>query len=142
MEMEKTLEQIMEHPLAKVREFHEEMKAEMRTIQADTDVTLKEMKANQLEMIANMDAWKEGMEVCVGKLEANRKKSDAVVEHHEVPNEEAAVETTGTWKGRCEDQGQTVGSQNPLKRQTKDNVVQGAPKGRMFEKGSQAQPTT
>jgi hypothetical protein len=50
----------MEHPVAKVREFHEQMKAEMRTIQA-----------NQQEMIVNMDVWKEGMEACVGKLEAN-----------------------------------------------------------------------
>jgi hypothetical protein len=44
--MEKTMEQIMEHLLAKVGEFHEEMKAEMRTNQANMDATIKEIKAN------------------------------------------------------------------------------------------------
>jgi hypothetical protein len=38
-----------------------------------------------------MDAWIEGTEVCVGKLEANRETSDAVAEHQEVSEEEAAV---------------------------------------------------
>jgi gamma-glutamylcysteine synthetase len=40
--MERTVEQIMEHLLAKVGEFHEEMKAEMSTNQANMDTTLKE----------------------------------------------------------------------------------------------------
>jgi hypothetical protein len=71
--MEKILEQIMEHLLANM------------------DATLKEMKAN-------MDAWKEGTKACVGKLEANQEKSDAIVEHQKVPKKEAAVETAGTWK--------------------------------------------
>lgn len=86
MEMEKTLEQTTEHPLVKVREFHEELKAEMRTIQAKTDATSKEMKANQQEMAANMHAWKKGMEACVGKLEASGEKSDVIAEHQEVSN--------------------------------------------------------
>jgi hypothetical protein len=44
-------------------------------------------------MTNKMDAWKEGMEACVGKLEANWEISDFVAEHHKV---KAAVETTGT----------------------------------------------
>jgi hypothetical protein len=40
-----------------------------------------------------MDAWIEGTEACVGELEANREKSDAVAELREVPKEQAAVET-------------------------------------------------
>lgn len=102
MEMEKTLEQIMEHPLVKVREFHEEMKAEMRTIQDKTDVTPKEMKAN-------MYAWKEG-------IGANQEKSDVTAQHQEVPNKEAVVEITGTQKDQCGKQGQIVGSWNLMKR--------------------------
>lgn len=61
----------MEHLLAKVEELHEEMKAEMRTNQVNMNSTVKEMKANQWEMMVNMDARKEGLEVCVGNMEAN-----------------------------------------------------------------------
>jgi hypothetical protein len=46
-------------------------------------------------MTAKMDAWKEGMEACVGKLEANWENSDVVAEYQEV---KAAVEITGTCK--------------------------------------------
>jgi hypothetical protein len=35
------------------------------------DTTIKDKKTNQQVMTAKMDAWKEGMEACVGKLEAN-----------------------------------------------------------------------
>jgi hypothetical protein len=44
-------------------------------------------------MTAKLDAWIERMEVCVEKLEANPQKLDSVVEHLEVPKEEATVET-------------------------------------------------
>jgi hypothetical protein len=35
------------------------------------DTTIKDKKANQRVMTAKMDAWKEGTEACVGKLEVN-----------------------------------------------------------------------
>jgi hypothetical protein len=41
-------------------------------------------------MLAKMDARIEGMEACVGKLEANPEKSNAIAEHQEAPKEEAA----------------------------------------------------
>jgi hypothetical protein len=39
-------------------------------------------------MIAKMDAWIEGLEVCAGKLEANREMLDAIAKHQFIPNEE------------------------------------------------------
>jgi hypothetical protein len=44
-------------------------------------------EANEREIISQMDAWIEGTETCVGKLEASREKSDGVAEHQEVPKE-------------------------------------------------------
>jgi hypothetical protein len=44
-------------------------------------------EANEGEMIGKMDAWIEGTEECVGKLEANREISDAVAKHQEIHEE-------------------------------------------------------
>jgi hypothetical protein len=49
----------------------------------------------QDRMTAKRDAWLEEAEACVRKLEANREKSEAVVQYQEVPNEKAAVENIG-----------------------------------------------
>jgi hypothetical protein len=42
---------------------------------------------------AKLDAWTEGMEACVGKLETNPEKPGAIMEHQKVPKAEAAVES-------------------------------------------------
>jgi hypothetical protein len=44
------MEQVMKLLIAKGREFHEEMKTEIRTNQAKTDAALKEMETNQREL--------------------------------------------------------------------------------------------
>jgi hypothetical protein len=49
----------------------------------------------QERMTAKMDAWLEGVEACVRKLEVNREKSEAVAKHQDVPNEKAAVVNIG-----------------------------------------------
>jgi hypothetical protein len=56
----------------------------MKTNKAKTNAYLKEMKANQQEVTAKMDTWIEGMEACVGKLEANREMLDTIAELQEV----------------------------------------------------------
>jgi hypothetical protein len=56
-----------------------------------------------------MDAWIEETEACVRKMEANREKPDAVPEHQEVPNEEAAVETIGALQDRYGERHLAVG---------------------------------
>jgi hypothetical protein len=51
------------------------------------------------------------------------------VVHQEVPNEEDAVETIGAPEDKSVDQELAVRYRNPRKRWTKDDDVQGAPKG-------------
>jgi hypothetical protein len=53
---------------------------------------MAKLDAHHERMIAKMDAWIEGMEECVGKLEANPGKSDVAAEHQETPKEEVAVQ--------------------------------------------------
>jgi hypothetical protein len=47
-----------------------------------------------------IDAWIERAEACVGKLEVDREKSNAVAEHQEDPKKEAAVEMIGALDDR------------------------------------------
>jgi hypothetical protein len=68
------------------------------------------------KMIAKMDAWIEGVEACVGKFEANREKSDAVVEHQEVPKEEVAVESVRGLEDRYGNWHLAVGHRQQLKK--------------------------
>jgi hypothetical protein len=87
--------------LAEIRINQERMEAkfgaEVKTIQEKMDshheklVALK--KAGKEQITAKMDAWMEGMEACVRKLEANPEKSYALAQHCKVPKEEATVET-------------------------------------------------
>jgi endo-1,4-beta-D-glucanase Y len=60
-------------------------------------------------MRAKMDAWIEGMEECVGKLEANPEKSVVVSGHQETPKEEAPVQTSGALKEQYGDLHLAVG---------------------------------
>jgi hypothetical protein len=69
----------------------EHLLAKIEVIQANMDDN-QEMMA---KMNAKMDAWIEEMEACVGKLEANPVKSDAIVKHREFPKEKAAVKPVG-----------------------------------------------
>jgi hypothetical protein len=73
-------------------------------------------------------------------FEANPEEIEAIAEHQEVANEEAAVETVGIGEDRSGDQRTTVGSRKLLKRRTKDHVVQGTTKGHTFRKRRPAQP--
>jgi hypothetical protein len=59
---------------------------------------------------------------------------EAVAEHQEVPDKEAAMETIRALKDWSGDQQPAVEYWNPLKRRTKDSVVQGTPDGPTFEK--------
>jgi hypothetical protein len=65
------------------------MEAKMET---NKEKMMAKLVAHHKRMTAKMDAWIEGMEACVGKLETPE-KSDAIMEHQEVPKAEAAVET-------------------------------------------------
>jgi hypothetical protein len=65
---------------------------------------------------------------------ANPNEIEAVVEHQEVANKEAAVETIVILKDQSGDQQLAVGCHNPCKRQTKDSGVQGALQGWTFRK--------
>jgi hypothetical protein len=57
-------------------------------------------------------------------LESNPGEIEAIVEHQKIPNKEAAVETVGALKDRSRDQELAVEYQNPLKKWTKDGVLQ------------------
>jgi hypothetical protein len=86
----------VESLLAKVREYHlgmivelngnnEKFEAPWGTLLSQMDMHQDRTETNQWEMMAKMDSWIKRLEVCVGKLEANREKSDAIAEHQEVP---------------------------------------------------------
>jgi hypothetical protein len=70
------------------------------------------------------------------------------VEYQGVLNEEAVMETIRVLVDHSGDQQPAVGCQNPQKRRTRDNVVQGAPEGwtrpecnnRIKERGIKQQP--
>jgi hypothetical protein len=64
------------------------MEQAMAAIRAGHEETMAKLDANHERMITKMNAWIEGTEACVGKLEANPEKRDAVAEHREVPKEE------------------------------------------------------
>jgi hypothetical protein len=66
-----------------------------------------------------MDAWIEGTEACVGKLEANPGKSEAVAEHWEVPKEKAAVKPVGTSQKQHRDRHLAAGRRQKPKKMAK-----------------------
>jgi hypothetical protein len=97
------MEQMMACLLAEIRTNQERMEAklgaEIKTIQEKMGNIQGEMKsqmgslasqieANQKEMIVKVVAWIDGMD-------ASQEKSDTIVEHQEVPNKEATVESIG-----------------------------------------------
>jgi hypothetical protein len=87
------------------------------------------MIAIQEQMIAKMDAWLEKKKACQEEMEACLEKREANQEETE-----AAVETIRALEHQSEDRQPAVGCGSPLKQQARNNVVQGAPKGRTFEK--------
>jgi hypothetical protein len=99
--------------------------AEIKTIQDKKDSHNEKlmaiMKTNKEQITAKMDDWIEGMEECVGKLAVNPQKSDAIVEHQEVPTEEASVKLIIALKKRHGDRHLAVGCRRKLKKRTKDN---------------------
>jgi hypothetical protein len=86
------------------------------------------MKSGQEEIEAEIKPDAEEMNTT--GFEASPEEIEPVAEHQEVPNEEAALETIRIREDRSGDQRPTVGSRNPLKRRTNDNVVQGTLKDR------------
>jgi hypothetical protein len=100
------MEQILSRLLTEMNAMREKMgsnkggmKAEVETNQEKTDDHQEEVASLASRIEANQrdksDAWIEGTEASVGKLEAKGKKSDAVTEHQEVRHEQATVETVG-----------------------------------------------
>jgi hypothetical protein len=87
----------------------ERLVAAMEKMDANQEEFMANLDAHQERMIAKMDASIEGLEACVGRLQANRENSDAVAKHQEVPNEEAEVETVGALKDRYGDWHLAVG---------------------------------
>jgi hypothetical protein len=86
------------------------------------------VKANTEEMKAILEEIKIVMETGLEEvkamdLEANPEEIDAVAEHQEVPNKEAAVETIGALEDQSGDQQLAVEYQNLQKRWNKDDVV-------------------
>jgi hypothetical protein len=91
------MEEVMELILAQMDSFQEKIEVnqeEMRTngekFEAPLGTLVSRMdihEANQREMIAKMNAWIEGTEACVGKLETSRGKSNSGTEHQDVPKE-------------------------------------------------------
>lgn len=82
-----------------------------------------------------MNVWLEGTKVCLEvtgnnqekfeamDLESNREETEAVEDHQEVCNKEAAAEIIGVLKNRSRNQHLTMGYQNPRKRWAKDDDV-------------------
>jgi hypothetical protein len=69
--------------------------------------------------IAKMDAWIEGTEACVWKLEANPEMSDIVEKHQEVPNEKDTVETVRALEDWYGDWHLAIGCRRQAKKRTK-----------------------
>jgi hypothetical protein len=79
---------------------------------------IAKLDAHHERMIAKMDAWIEGTEACVGKLDANPEKLDAVAEHREVTKEKAVMETFGAPKRWYGDWHLAIGCRQQLKKRT------------------------
>jgi hypothetical protein len=77
-----------------------------------------------------MTVCREEMEACLEKREENPEEIDAVMEHQDVPNKGATVETIRALMDQPGDQRHIVGYQNPLKKWTQVHVVCKAPKNR------------
>jgi hypothetical protein len=80
----------------------------MDTNQAKTDASVKEVKGEMLakldahheRMLVRMDSQLEKMEACLVKVEANPEEMKSVVEHQDIPKEDAAAEVFGVLKER------------------------------------------
>jgi hypothetical protein len=117
----------------------EEMKAQVGYLASQMDMMEARMDSSLEEMKASLGP----MEACLGKtevrvetgqdpveakiktgleerkatsLEANQAEIEAIAEHQEVPNEEAAMETIRALEDRSGDHQPAVGYRNPLKR--------------------------
>jgi hypothetical protein len=103
------------------------MHARQAKTEANHEESMAAMKAGQERMGSLMDVSLETTEACLEKIGANQEKVETKME---VCVEEMEVETIGA----PGDQQPAVGCRNPLKMQTKDNVVHRTPNGWTFEK--------
>jgi hypothetical protein len=92
------------------------------------------MKVAHVRMEANQEKWG------AMDLETNPEETEAIVEHQEIFNKEDSVETVGALKDRSSGQELAMGYQNPLRKWTKNGVVQGTPKGWTLGMRHHAQP--
>jgi hypothetical protein len=87
-----------------VREFHEEMMAEMKTNQkrpeAKIEASSEKLEALREKMLTGQKEMKALLVACIDKMEANAEEIKSVAENQEVSNEEAAVETVGALEDR------------------------------------------
>jgi hypothetical protein len=118
------MERIMERLLAETRNTQEKKDAKMNAKQAEMLARLTAIIDDRHErVIAKLDDWLRGMEACVGKLEANPEKSDAVVEHREVPKKQATVKPVRALKKRHRGGHLAVGRRQKVKKVTQGNGV-------------------
>jgi hypothetical protein len=141
------MEQTMERLLATIQRMdaktnanqermEAKMESEIKTIQEKMDNGQEDMKAlvgslaswinaNQEEMTATvstnlqkMKFWLEEMKAYPEKQEANPEGMKSIVEHQEVPKEEAAVKTVRALKLRYGEQHLVVGRRRELKKRS------------------------
>jgi hypothetical protein len=123
---------------------HEEMMAEMKFSHQQDGCVARKNKGlprsvwgqEPREAKSNTDLE----EMDTTDFEANWEKSKTIMMRQEVPNKEAAVETTGALEDWSGNQQMTMGYQNPQKRRAKDDDVQKAPNGQIFRKRGWVQP--
>jgi hypothetical protein len=93
--------------MAIVEKFEAKMMAKFGTNQEEIDTRLEEMKDGRKEMMVDQEA-----------MEAYPEKIKSLVEHQEVPKEEAVVETLKALEDRYGDLDLAAGHLRPLKKQT------------------------
>jgi soluble cytochrome b562 len=86
------------------------MMAKLDIYREEIDVWLEEKKEGGKEMTAYQEA-----------MEAYSEKIKSLVEHQEVPEEEAAVETLGTLEDRYGDRHLAAGRRRPAKKRIQGN---------------------
>jgi hypothetical protein len=100
--MEQLTEPMMESLLVIMKMFGAKMMTKLDAYQEKIYAWLEEMKGGRKETTA----WQEAMEAYAEKMETNPEEIKSVAEHHEVPNEEAEMETVGALKDRYGDRRQ------------------------------------
>jgi hypothetical protein len=104
--------------------------------EANHEELMATLKASQERMESLMNVSLETTEACLEKTEANQEKVETKME---ACAKEMEVETIGAPEDQSGDQQLAVECRNPLKMQTKDNVVHRTPQGWTFGKSHRAQ---